>query len=38
MELSATGTGAKPTITKPAKPFDPSGMTVGAPRAGKKHK
>jgi hypothetical protein len=38
MELSATGTGAKPTITKPAKPFDPRGMTVGAPRAGKKRK
>jgi hypothetical protein len=38
MELTGTGTGAKPTITKRAKPFDPKGMTAGAPRAGKKHK
>ena len=38
MELTGTGTGAKPTITKPAKPYDPKGMTGGAPRAGKKHK
>jgi hypothetical protein len=38
MELTGTGTGAKPTITKPAKPYDPNGMTGGAPRAGKKHK
>jgi hypothetical protein len=38
MELTGTGTGAKPTITKPAKPYDPKGMTGGAPRAAKKHK
>jgi hypothetical protein len=38
MELAATGSGAKPTITKPAKPFDPGKMMGGAPRAGKKHK
>ena len=30
MELTATGTGAKPTITKPAKPFDAKGMMGGA--------
>jgi hypothetical protein len=34
MELAATGTGAKPTITKPAKPFDPKGMMGSAPPAG----
>jgi hypothetical protein len=36
MELAATGSGAKPTITKPAKPFDPGQMMGGAPKAGKK--
>jgi hypothetical protein len=36
MELTGTGTGAKPTITKPAKPFDPAGMMGGAPPAGAK--
>lgn len=36
MELAGTGTGAEPTITKPAKPFDPGKMMGGAPRAGKK--
>jgi hypothetical protein len=29
MQLVATGTGAKPTITKPAKPFNPAGMMGG---------
>jgi hypothetical protein len=41
MELVAIGTGAKPTITKPAKPFDANKMkgTSGpAPRPGKKAK
>jgi hypothetical protein len=40
MELTATGTGAKPTITKPAKPFDPKGMMGGASpaKSGKKSK
>lgn len=38
MELVATGTGAKPTITKPAKPFDPQQMMGGAPPTGKKRK
>jgi hypothetical protein len=38
MELVGTGTGAKPTITKPAKPFDPKQMSGGAPRPGKKRK
>jgi len=39
MELVATGTGAKPTITKPAKPFDAGRMMppgASAPPAGKK--
>lgn len=31
MELVATGTGAKPAITKPAKPFNAAGMMGGAP-------
>lgn len=34
MELAATGTGAKPTITKPAKPFDAKAMMGGAAPAG----
>jgi hypothetical protein len=34
MELARTGTGAKPTITKPAKPFDAAQMMGGAPPAG----
>ena len=38
LELAATGSGAKPTITKPAKPFDPTQMMGGAPPAGKKSK
>jgi hypothetical protein len=41
MELSAKGTGAKPVITKPAKPFDAAGMAAPggsgpAPKANKK--
>jgi hypothetical protein len=36
MELTATGGGAKPTITKRAKPFDAAQMMGGAPPAGKK--
>jgi hypothetical protein len=36
MELAATGTGAKPTITKPAKPFDAKGMMGGAAPTGTK--
>jgi hypothetical protein len=31
MELQATGKGAKPTVTKPAKPFDPQQMMGGGP-------
>jgi hypothetical protein len=31
MQLTATGTGAKPTITKPAKPFNAAGMMGGGP-------
>jgi hypothetical protein len=39
MELAATGTGAKPTITKPAKPFDAKGMRGGdAPKGTSKKK
>ena len=41
MELAATGKGAKPTITKPPKPFDPQKMMGGmapAPEAGKQPK
>jgi hypothetical protein len=34
MELTATGKGAKPTITKPAKPFDPQKMMGGMAPAG----
>jgi hypothetical protein len=34
MELTAKGKGAKPEITKPAKPFDPSKMGGGGPRHG----
>ncbi len=33
MELVATGTGAKPAITKPAKPFNPAGMMGGGAAA-----
>lgn len=39
MELAATGKGAKPTITKPPKPFDPQQMMMGgmaAPKGGKR--
>jgi hypothetical protein len=38
LELVATGTGAKPSITKPAKPFDPAQMMGGATPSGKKGK
>jgi hypothetical protein len=38
MELSATGTGAKPTVTKPAKPFDLQQIMGAAQGAGDKHK
>jgi hypothetical protein len=38
MELAATGTGAKPTITKPAKPFDLNQIMGAAQGAGGKHK
>ena len=39
MELAATGKGAKPTITKPPKPFDPQKMMGGtAPAHGGKNK
>jgi len=38
LELAATGTGAKPIITKSAKPFDPSQMMGGAPMPSKKGK
>jgi hypothetical protein len=36
MELVATGRGAKPTITKPAKPFAPRQMMPGTSPAGEK--
>lgn len=38
LELVATGSGAKPSITGPAKPFNPAQMMGGAPAAGKKGK
>ena len=38
MELAATGAGAKPTVTKPAKPFDLQQMMGAAQGAGEKHK
>ena len=39
MELTATGKGASPTITKPPKPFDPQKMMGGAaPAQGSNHK
>jgi hypothetical protein len=38
MELAAIGTGAKPTVTKPAKPFDLQQMMGAAAGAGKKQK
>jgi hypothetical protein len=38
MELAGTGTGAKPTVTKPAKPFDLQQMMGAAQRGGDKQK
>jgi hypothetical protein len=38
MELAATGTDAKPTVTKPAKPFDLQQIMGAAQGAGDKHK